>query len=273
MATFAPQPKTPQEHFEFLCDMTRLQLWYLRQRLAAHPEETFEEVLRDRLDIYRRTDLYDGRAVREINYDEPAWLGLEEGLKSLLVRHAGPDGSAAFEEAGLALLADRLRRRAEMDCPNSACPHPPTWPCGSLRFDPPKPENPRRVGFHIGNAVGPRSIFGEPAYLPQCLFRLMRAAREQFGADSLSTCTWLNSYPPWLALFPPQWVENMGPEMLDATTGMGFWGQFVNARGTFNHKHGRMFRESRRFPFSPRASWCTFDQLAAHLAALGHRPE
>ena len=58
--------------------------------------------------------------------------------------------------------------------------------------------------------------------------------------------------------------------MTEPTMGMGFWGQFVNARGTFNEKHARILRDTGRFPFWPRASWCTFDQLRDHLEQLGH---
>ena len=88
---------------------------------------------------------------------------------------------------------------------------------------------------------------------------------EEFSVDKIATSTWLNSYPRWLELFPLEWMANMGPHMTDIKNGFGWWGQFVNARGAFNHKHAQRFRETGQLPFLPRRSWCSFESLRKHL--------
>ena len=190
---------------------------------------------------------------------------IEASLLDLYRRTQNDADSNAFESEGLAVLWPRLEAKARLLEPEGFNRLPKSTQCGSLRYDAPKPETPRRIFFHIGNAVCPKSIFDDPAYLPECLRCLMRRSAAEFGADSLETSTWLNSYPKWLSLFPAEWREHLGPEMRDVRIGMGYWGQFVNAAGGFNAKHARLFRETGRFPFPPRHSWCTFAALEKHL--------
>jgi len=259
-------PMTFEEHLDTLCETVTLQLWFVRRWLRDHPDETIYHAVRRRTDIYRKTDLYDGRPMSEIDYDAPPWPELERRLADLHERTRDDEDSTRFESEGLAILRGRIEAKARNDQRERFRSVPGSSQCGSLRYDPPKPECPTRVPFHIGNAVRPKSIFDDPAYLPECLRCVMDKAEAEFGADSLATSTWLNSYPPWLALFPPEWHENMGPEMTDIRWGMGFWGQFINARGAFNHKHAAMFRATGRMPYWPRTSWCTFAALRKHLA-------
>jgi len=259
-------PLTFEEHFDTLCETVKLQLWFVGHWLGDHPDETVAGAVRNRTDIYRKTDLYDGRPMDEIAYDAPPWADLERRLANLHERCIDDANGTRFEAEGLGLLHDRIEARARRDQRESFRSVPRSSQCGSLRYDPPKPECPTRVPFHIGNAVRPQSIFDDPAYLPGCLRCLMEKAQAEFGADSLATTTWLNSYPPWLAFFPREWHNHLGPEMTDIRWGMGFWGQFINGRGAFNHKHAAMFRATGRLPYWPRGSWCTFSALRKHLA-------
>jgi hypothetical protein len=269
-----PKPATREEHFEFRCRMVGLQLWFVRHWLSRHTDETFAAVLHERTDVFRYTDLYDGRPLREIDWEEPRWSALEDRIQRLYLetRDTGEPGDRRFETQGLAILLDRVRARAEADWqrgPNAVLARSQ---CGSLRYDPPKPDHPTRVPFHIANGLRPRSMLDDPDYLPQCLECLMEKAGREHGADSMSTVTWLNSHPKWLAFFPPEWRAGRGPEMRLVGTGLGFWGQFVSARGTFNAHRARRFRATGELPYWPRAAWCTFEALRAHLAALRGDP-
>ena len=257
--------KTFDEHLEYVRQMVRLELWFIRHWLAGHPEEGFPHVIRQRTGIYLKSDVYDGGPFKQIAWADPRWLELEGRAQELLTRARGDADSSRFEEEGLAIFLPSLEARARADFAKGV-DRTPASQCGSLRYDPPKPETPQRAPFHIGNAVRPRSIFDDPEYLPRCLLCLMNKSEREYRCDSLSTTTWLNSYPRWLAIFPPEWMENLGPEMTAPTAGMGFWGQFVSARGTFNGKHARMLRETGRFPFWPRPSWCAFEMLREHIA-------
>ncbi len=95
----------------------------------------------------------------------------------------------------------------------------------------------------------------------------MDRAEAEYGADRLGTGSWLNSHPRWLALFPEEYRRNMGADDEDVGCGKGFWGQFINARGAFNAKHARILRETGRFPYPKRYSWCSFQAMRRHLKA------
>jgi len=263
---------TLQERTEFLYEMLKLQLWFCRRWLADHPDEDLRHVVRRRIDVFRWTDLYDGRPVNEIDFDTAEWLALEDRLGDLYEQTIGEGDSGRFETGGLSLLGDRIaayaRRRFAEGWYTGVRK---SFPYGSLRFDPPKPDRPRVVGLHIANVISPRSIFDDPAYLPGCLREVMTRARDTFGADSLTTTTWLNSDPRWQALFGSEWMRNMGPPLQDVGWGKGWWGQFINARGLFNHKRGDRFRRTGRFPYPPRGSWRRFETLQQHLATLPTR--
>ena len=48
---------TLEEHREYLDGIVKLKLWFLWNWLRRHPDETFGDVLRKRVDIYRKTHL------------------------------------------------------------------------------------------------------------------------------------------------------------------------------------------------------------------------
>jgi hypothetical protein len=45
----------------------------------------------------------------------------------------------------------------------------------------------------------------------------------------------------------------------------GFWGQFLTARKTFNHKLAKQFMETGKMPFQTRRSWCSIESMRKHL--------
>ncbi|MHB9108161.1 MAG: hypothetical protein ACYDCO_13985 [Armatimonadota bacterium] len=260
----AAVPKTLDEHRAYLHDIVRLMLWFAWRRLREHPEEPFETVLHERVDIYRKLDLNPGGVnPATMNWDDPRWLALEAEARQAYLTHREDESSSAFEEEGLEIFRPQLDARAPRDfaCRSGL----EGYDYGSIRFDPPREERPKRVFIHIANAIAPRSIFEDPAYLPGCLREVMRRAEESCGAEELQTSTWLNSVPGWLALFPREWQEYLSPLIQDILWHYGFWGQFITARGTFHEKRARQFRETGSMPYLPRVSWCTFTALRAHL--------
>jgi len=260
-------PKTLDEHRAYLHDIVRLKLWFAWRWLREHPEEPFEQALRERVDLYRKLEINPGGINPvEINWDDPRWLELEARAREAYLAHQEDENSAAFEEEAFQIFRPQLDARAPRDF---AClSRLEGYDYGSIRFDPPGKERPKRVFIHIANVIAPRSIFEDQAYLPDCLQEVMRQAEEGYGAEELETSTWLNSVPAWLALFPREWQEHLSPPNLDILWHYGFWGQFITARGTFQAKRAQQFRESGVLPYSPRWSWCTFDALKAHLDTL-----
>lgn len=279
-STTEPRPKSIDEHARFLEDYVRLQLWFVWTWLSTHPDEGFREVLRGRVDILRKTNLNPGlsKNTRDAgDFSDPRWIELEGRAFEVYRRHRNTD-AGRFEDAAWSVFRPVVEARVERDFLESDGLD--DYQCGSLRYH----DLPRLLGyrvmsglsylrhgrgrtvfFHIGNPISPRSIFADRAYLPQCFFQLMRETRRRFRAGALTTTTWLNSYPRWLDLFPPQWQENMSPATDEVDWSQSSWGQFITARGTLNYKHAAILRQTARLPFPSRSSWCSFSQMESHL--------
>ena len=171
-----------------------------------------------------------------------------------------------FENKSFEILREILDEHSRKEYVKTSSPVLQDYQSGSLRYEKPNDlKNPDCCFFHIANACQPGSIFDDPAYLPKCFFDLMEKAKAEYGAEKLCTGTWLNSYDRWLALFPKEWIDNMGPVDTDVKRTLNFWGQFINAKGIFNRKIGETMRKTGKLPFYPRHSWCTFNSLKKHL--------
>lgn len=251
--------KTIEEHREYLHEIVRLKIFFIWLWKQKHPNEPLQDILRNRVDIYRKTSVNTGLLnPAELHFDSPEWIELEKRLEKIYELYRGD--SDAFESAGFEIFQPLVDVRVEKDFNDRSVLA--RYQCGSLRYD--EHEKGMRVaeiGFHIANAVSPCSIFDDPSYLPKCFFDLMKQTEEKYGSTSLATTTWLNSYPPWLKLFPQEWTDSLGPEEKDVQWHYGFWGQFINAKGTFNFKLGRRLRETGELPFYPRKSSCSFSAL------------
>ena len=101
-----------------------------------------------------------------------------------------------------------------------------------------------------------------------CSSDLMDVAEERFKASRISTGTWLNSVPKWLALFPQEWQDNLSEPDTDIRWHYGFWGQFINSRGCFNAKAAAKLRETGKIPYLRRSSSCSIRAMREHLKTL-----
>ena len=176
-----------------------------------------------------------------------------------------------FEEAMWSVSGKAISARAAELYPRSrGMITPASWNCGSLKYDPPTEDEPKRVAFHIYNTVSPNSFFANPDYLILCFLLLMKEAELRYGADTLFCSTWLNDRPRWLAYFPEEWQNNLSPRNFDRLTGMtvGDWGSIYDARGCLNAKYVAMVREQGKLPFAPRKSHCSFAAMREHLEKL-----
>ena len=258
--------KTLDEHREYLYQIVKLQLFFLRNWLREHPEETLPAALRNRIDIYRKTSINKGLLNPEVtNFECPEWLELERRLELVYKQHK--DNAAAFEEAAFAIFNNTIDERVEKDYKDGS--RLAGYQCGSLRYNEYEDGSKHEiVNFHIDNARQPESMFADPQYLPRCFLELMRQTFEKYGLTRLYTNTWLNSLPRWLELFPQEWQDNLSPENTDVQWHYGFWGQFITSRGTFNYKYGEILRKTGKFPFYPRKSSCSFANMKKHLSDI-----
>lgn len=255
-------PKTLEEHRGYLYDIVHLKLFFLHSYLSEHPEELFEDAIRNRVDIYRKTDANPGlHTPSEVFFDAPAWRDMELEAKALFDKYKSD--KAAFEDTAFAVFKPSIDARCERDYyDNSVLAR---YQCGSLRHELALADDGKTMVFHIANAIRPRSIFEEPSYLKECFARLLDVSQNEFGAERISTGTWLNSHKAWLSYFPEEWFENMSHDHENVNWSYGFWGQFINSRGTFNEKYGEKMRMTNRFPYYPRTSSCSIKNMRKML--------
>lgn len=258
-------PKTVEEHRQFLQDWVRLHLWHVWHWASLHPQEPFVQVLRQRADIYRKTDLnpFPSKNSRQVgNLDDPRWVELEKRIERIWQQHCRQ--SDEFESLAWEVLQEVVEARAQRDLEEGD--NAADYQCDSLRYNEPVPGR-TRVGFHIRNAVAPRSIFDDPHYLPHCMLDLIAKVRVH-GITEAGTGTWLNSHPRWLELFPQAWMDHMSPPNEDIGWSYSHWGQFINARGLLNHALAARLRATGRLPYACRSSWIALDQWQDHLLRL-----
>jgi hypothetical protein len=256
--------KSITEHQDYLYGIVKLKLFFIWRWKAEHPGEPVRDILRNRVDIYRKTSVNTGLLnPTEIRFDSPEWLALEAKMEAAYREFQ--DDAASFERCGFEIFKGVVDERLEKDFNDRS--GLAGYQCGSLRFDEQegKTDIPL-IGFHIANAVAPASIFDDPDYLPRCFMDLMDKTERKYHSTRLGTTTWLNSVPRWLELFPREWIDNLGPEGKDVQWHYGFWGQFITSRGTLNHKATAHLRRTGELLFYPRKSNCSFAAMRAKCA-------
>lgn len=255
-------PKTYEEHRQYLHDIVRLKLWYLHTYLTRNPGADFREALRDRVDIYRKTDCNRyllNPTPEQQEFDAAPWQKLENALLATFEKNRNnPD---AFEHEGFAILKDSIERRAPRDYIDVS--RIDGYQCGSLRYQLP-PLGSTKLIFHIANAIQPQSFFADPEYLPMCFAELLRQG-EMLGYTEITCTSWLNSLPKWLNLFPEEYRASLGEPNRDIRWHYGFWGQFITARGTFNAQYAKQFRDTGEMPYYPRNGYCSIAAFRKHL--------
>jgi hypothetical protein len=258
------EKKTFPQHLDYLEKIVRLKLWFVGHWLENHPQEDLAFVLRRRVDIYRKTAFWQGRGFpTENDFGVAGWLAVERQVRSAYRQADDGADRSTFERRAFEVLWPVVEANAVRNYEISLSDK--GFRCHSLEYDPPSPEHPERVHFHITNALQPRSFFDDRTYLPECFSCLMDSAAAEHGAVCLGTASWLNSYPRWLALFPKEYLDNMEPETKDVWCGLGHWGQFITARGTFHEGRAARFREIGRLPYPGRYAWCSFSAMRRHL--------
>ena len=103
-----------------------------------------------------------------------------------------------------------------------------------------------------------------------CFKLLMKETELRYGADTLTTTTWLNDRPRWLAFFPEEWQQNLSPRDEKRIPGVtvGDWGPIINARGCINPKWEALIRETGHLPYCVRTGFCSYTAMRRHLDEL-----
>lgn len=258
--------KTPEEHFLYFKGFARISFCFVRKFLMPKfPEESAGALLKRTPIFHPCLNLRDTSTWQ----DNPVCIALRREADRCAAME--PE---EFEETLWNYIRPEIERCAEITYDNATgIMVPPSWNCGSLKFDPPRMHpntQPGWIHFHISNGVAPHSIFEDPEYLPLCFELLMRQTELKYGSHTLYTGSWLNDRAEWLAYFPQEWLDNRSPreEKPVPDWHFGWWGQLVNARGMINAKAEQFVRENGFLRYACRSSHCSFAALRAHLAGL-----
>lgn len=257
--------KSLNEHLQSIEELAKFSLFYaakyLKPRLDA--DKTLWEALCSHTML-----MFHGLEFRE--KDKFPEIPLCRDLEAAVTRFENLEPeqfeAAVWQTCGEAVTA----RGAELYGKSRGVATPPSWNCGSLKYDLPDAENPRLCRFHIYNTVAPNSLFADPEYLILCFKLLMKESALRFGADTLITSTWLNERPRWLDFFPEEFHLSLTPRNPDKFPGptVGSWGFLYDARGMMNQKYIRQIRETGILPFLPRTGRCSFEAMNSHLDSL-----
>ncbi len=260
-------PKTLEEHREYLHGIVKLKLFFLHVYLTEYGTgETFSEAIRNRVDIYRKTDANPGPLTpQELFFDAPAWKNMEDEAAAIFERYRSIDDRAKFEEEAFRVFQGSIDRRCERDYLDPSVLA--NYQCGSLKHDPALRED-GCLGFHMANAVRPHSFYDDPLYLPRCFRALLRVAELQYHAKGIYTHSWLNSTSRWCAQFPGVWMENMSEPNPQVNWSYGVWGQFISARGTLQKNNADYLREHKKMRYPARGSFVPLDIMKEHIQKI-----
>ena len=257
--------KSYEEHLDFLHKSTRLMLWFAWNWAKCHPEEGIISIVQEKIIVFDKLGLKEKQKNSSIrDFKHSYWISLVEKIKEIYKECKGDKDATRFENLTFEVFKPGIDLYSQKDYEEDIKPH--TLNAGSLGYDSPKiKEHPNWCNFHIANAVAPESIFADRKYLPKCFLTLMEKSEEKYGYDTLHTFTWLNSRPRWLELFPREWLDNMEAPDSQVGANLGYWGQIITSRGTFNEKIGEYIRKFGELKYKPCHSHCSFKSMRKHL--------
>jgi hypothetical protein len=232
----------------------------------------FEEALNTRTDIYRFTSLFDGTVIPYHalpGWRDVQWDGMLSRLRLIYDRHAADTTSEAFERKGYEVFRPVLEPAFARGI--AQWPRIEDRPYGFFTYnlaDLPQPAV-RAIELHLANPFAPASPFADSAERMRELQRLVTDVRRDYpDVTHVATGTWLNSFPPFLAFFPPEWAASATPSTA-AFPGAGLWGQFSDRRGGFHRKNAEHLRSTGEFLYPPINCQCRIDVVMAYLGAGG----
>ena len=247
-------------------ECVKLKIWYVH-RLLQTGQRRFEELITAHVDIYRRTHLWDGERHPARGHLDPKWNALVDQLKGLFERHSGDNTTKSLEEAAYALvrpaMEQRLAGERAGDLWKEAGQDIPPTPYGSFSRD--YAED--RVHLHFTNVLQPKSPFWDMPGLTRLLLKLLDDLERDRPDIQIVQCgSWINNFPPFRSLFPPEWTANArvsGPSYT-----YGTWGQFMSHTGDFHYPNAEKFRATGEFPYTPLVCWADRGTVRAHVAKL-----
>ncbi len=262
---------------DFVINITQLSLYYIHYQSHKRKRISIEEILNRQTPIYRLTSFWDGihhPAKPDFPSEQSSqWQQITNSLSRLYKKY--DEDALSFEKAGFELLWPFLEDRIEKDIVNW-----PWIPCGYVPYKLPSEQvfgifayeisetsSPRQgmISFHIANSCMPESPFKDMNARAEELLKMIRDIKVKISSALAIGCSsWLNSFPPFLQLFPEFYV-NRDSVPSEVSYGFSWWGQFMSRDGSFHRKNGDFIRQTGEFPFVCLAGKCGIDELEEHL--------
>lgn len=248
-------------HRDYVTRVIRLMIchvWKLSRR--ADPVPILRALDRN-VDIMRKTTLHDGRHPAEgLSPPMPEWDALKSQLATHIEAHDDPDTSA-LEDACWSILEPYVTPTLT-ESPHDA--H--EYGCWIYDFRDGKPHT---IDLHFRNGYRPQSPFRDRRDdLIAELLRLIDDVREERPTVTRIGCdSWLTSFEPFAALFPPEWNATLDLHGQYLATN-GWWGQYMDERGAFNEPRAQRFRQTGDHPYQAGECECALDPVVKHLRSL-----
>lgn len=249
---------------DYVKGMLRLGAVYVYNNACAG--KSIPQLLDSETHIYRLTDMWDGT-----NNKDPSW----SSLVNQVCEHfdSSYNDPLLFEDTFYELLWPHAEPAITRDISKwpwipegySTYQIPDAQVFGCFAWE--EETRPEAVGFHIANACMPESPFYDMKSRAGELLIMAGDIHAKLPETKIICCkSWLNSFPPFLELFPGGWVHK---EQTTATgSGCDWWGQFMKRDGSFHEKNGGFYRETKRFPFNSLEGSCNIKILISHLRAI-----
>jgi hypothetical protein len=183
-------------------------------------------------------------------------------LRVCYERHLADESTDAFEQEGYEIFRPVLEPAFARDV--AQWPKPEDRPYGFFACNLTEPDA-HAIEIHLFNPFAPASPFADVRERMRELLRLINdMQREHPEVMHITTGTWLNAFPPFLALFPPEWAVSATLVTVDFP-GAGLWGQFYDRRGRFHRENGAYYRRTGAFRYQPMHCRCRIDSLRKYL--------
>ncbi len=252
---------------DFVRNIVKLSLWLVRKYQADGVE--FERAVNRGTPIYRLTSLWDGvhHPANPIKgWNDKKWDAL---LKILKEESEVLTDNSSFERKGLETLWPWLEKRIEKDVND--------WPwipsafgtkiigervSGMFLYE---ITEDGKLDLHMGNIYTPESPFKDMTRMAVDLRDLVEnVIKKNSDIKSVVCESWMNSFEPFLTLFPIEWCKKSeATDMFNYT--YDIWGQMVNRYGGFHKKNGEYLRIHGNFPYLSKKCECRIDSLLNHL--------
>lgn len=226
---------------------------------------TISEALDTRVDVLRKTTLYDGRhPAGQLDPPNQPWESLKSKLESIVAPHIHSDDTTEAEEQCWDLLAPLIYPKLEEEVKALEDANSGPYECWRPNV---KTGDSGYIELHFDNVYRPSSPFKSTqcVRLRQKLLDMIDDLAESAPKVTKISClSWLNEFEPFLRVFPPAWKSTFIP-VNDFYGTAGWWGQYVDHKGVFHHENATKFRRLRHHPYAAGRCYCNTEELKSHL--------